>query len=72
MQGFDLKENILVWVPCFANGASWFWGRFCSVQGMGEINMWLAAWLLKNWKAVGPDVWKIVVKTNYSKQSVCR
>ena len=44
MQGFALKENTLVWVLCFANGAACFWGRFWSVQGMGGINM--AGWLV--------------------------
>lgn len=42
MQGFASKENILVWGPCFTNGAAWFSGKFWSVQAMGGINMWLA------------------------------
>lgn len=65
MQGFASKENILVWGPCFTNGAAWFSGKFWSVQAMGGINV-------ASWQVACPHVWKIVVRTLYSKQTVCR
>ena len=65
--GSSKTSTAFSYTGALRNGAAWFWGRFWSVQGMGGINM-----LLENWKAAGSDVWKIVVKTLYSKQSVCR